>query len=342
MRRGRSAPYRPAMTAAAAPDTILQLAFGHATVRALHVVAELGVADHLDEAPRDHGALAADVGADPDALHRLLRPLEMHGIFARDAAGAWTHTPTSRLLRTDHPMSLRDFVRMAGSAFGWDSFTGLGHSARTGGPALCLLEPAGWTAFLQRRPDEAAVFQSAMTAKAHGDVQAALSAYDFSQHRRVVDVGGGHAHLLEALLAAQPAADGVLFDLPEVAAQVPPRQRLAVVAGDFFHDPLPAGDAYVLMNVVHDWDDPDAVRILEAVAAAGRPAGATVLVIEGILPEGPVPHWSKVLDVVMLAITGGRERTLPEYDALCTAAGLELVGVTPTATAFSVIEARIR
>lgn len=335
-------PYGPAMTTAASPETLLALAFAHTAARALHVVAELGVADHLDDQPRDAPALAGDLGADPDALHRLLRLLEMHGVFACDAAGSWAHTATSRVLRTDHPMSVRAFARMAGSAFGWDSFTGLEHSARTGEPGICLLEPQGWTAYLQAHQDEAIIFQQAMTAKGHEDIQAALAAYDFSRHRRLVDVAGGHGHLVRAVLAAHDGVEGVLFDLPEVAQQVLPQERLEVASGDFFTDALPAGDAYVLMNVVHDWDDAASVRILQAVAAAGRPAAATVLLLEVLMPEGPAPDWAKALDIVMLAITGGRERSLPEYDALLTAAGLELVGVTPTATPFFILEARVR
>lgn len=342
MPRGLPLAYRPAMSTAASPETILELAFGHTPARALHVVAELGVADHLGDEPRDVKALAGDTGADPDALHRLLRLLEMRGVFVRDAAGGWGHTPTSQLLRRDHPMSLRAFARMTGGAFSWESFTRLRHTARTGQPGICLLEPAGWMAYLLGHPQEAAIFHAAMTAKAHGDVQAALAAYDFSRHRRIVDVAGGHGHLLNAVLAAHPGLEGVLFDLPEVVEQVQPRAGLEVVAGDFFRDPLPAGDAYVLMNIVHDWDDDASERILEGVATAGRPAGATVLLLEGILPEGPAPHWAKVLDIVMLAMTGGRERTLPEYDTLLAAAGLTLTGVTPTATPFSVIEAQIR
>lgn len=342
MRERPRAPYRPAMTSTASPAVVLRLAFAHTSARALHVVAELGVADHLDAQPRDPAALAADVGADPDALHRLLRLLEAHGLFARDAAGGWSHTAASRLLRSDHPASLRAFARMAGTAFGWDSFTGLGHSARTGRAGISLLEPAGWTGYLQGHPDEAAIFQDAMTAKAHADVAAALEVHDFSRYRRVVDVAGGHGHLVRTVVASQPDVVGVLFDLPEVAAQVRPLPRLEVVAGDFFTDELPAGDAYLLMNVVHDWDDDAAVRILQAVARAGRPAGATVLLLEVLMPEGPEEHWAKALDIVMLAVTGGRERTLPEYDALLTAAGLELVGVTPTQTPFSLVEARVR
>lgn len=329
------------MTTAAAPDTVLRLSFAHACARALHVVAELGVADHLDDHPRETAALAADVGAEPDPLHRLLRLLESEGLFVRNAAGAWSHTPSSRFLRSDHPASARAFARMAGSAFGWDSFTGLGQSARTGQPGITLLDPAGWTSYLKGHPDEAAVFQDAMTAKAHADV-AAVQAYDFSRRCRVVDVGGGHGHLVRGILGAHPGVEGVLFDLPEVAVQVAPQPRLEVVPGDFFSDPLPAGDAYVLMNVIHDWDDPAAVRILEAVATAGRPAAATVLLLEVLLPDGAAPHWGKVLDIVMLAVTGGRERTLQDYEALLAAAGMELVSVAPTATSFSLVEARIR
>lgn len=338
---GPRGPYGSAMTPAASPDIVLRLSFGHACARAVHVVAELAVADHLDEHPRELKALAADVGADPDALHRLLRLLETEGLFVRNAAGDWSHTPSSRFLRSDHPASVRAFARMAGSGFGWDSFTGLGHCARTGEPGINLLDPAGWTSYLRGHLAQAAVFQDAMTAKAHADV-AAIGDYDFSHHFRVVDVGGGYGHLVRGVLTAHPGVEGVLFDLPEVAAQVMPQPRLEVVAGDFFRDPLPAGDAYLLMNVIHDWDDADSRRILEAVAAAGRPAGATVLLLEVLLPDGPAPHWGKVLDIVMLAITGGRERTLQGYEALLTAAGMELVGVAPTATSFSLIEARIR
>lgn len=330
------------MTATANPESILELAFAHAAARALHVVAELGVADYVNDVPRDGKSLAAEVGAEPDALHRLLRLLETQGLFARDETGGWAHTATSRLLRTDHPMSMRGFARMAGTAFGWDSFTGLGHSARTGEPGISLLEPKGWTAYLQGHADEATIFQSAMTAKAHADVQAAITAYDFSRHGRVVDVAGGHGHLLRELIAAHTDLEGVLFELPEVAERVQPHRRMQVVSGDFFRDFLPSGDAYVLMNVIHDWDDTAAVSILERVAAAGRPAESTVLLLEVLMPEGPLAHWAKTLDIVMLAVTGGRERTLPEYDALLAAAGLELVGVTPTATPFSLIEARIR
>lgn len=328
------------MTPTATPESIIELSFGHAAARALHVVADLGVADHLDE-PREAKALAEDVAADADALHRLLRLLETRGLFACDAEGRWSHTPASRLLREDHPMSLRAFARMAGTSFGWESFTGLGHATRTGEPGICLLQPEGWTAYLQQHPADAAIFHESMTAKAHADVAAVLQSHDFSRYSRVADIGGGNGHLLRALLGEHPAARGVLFDLPEVAAAAAEHPRIEVVGGDFFTDQLPVCDAYVLMNVVHDWDDDAAATILRAVVEATEP-GATVLILEIVLPEGPAPHWAKTLDVMMLAMTGGRERTLSQYDALLRATGLQLVAVTPTRTAFSVIEARVR
>lgn len=327
------------MIPTATPETVIELSFGHAVARALHVVAELGVADHLDE-PREAKALADDLTADADALHRLLRLLETRGLFACDVDGRWAHTEGSRFLREDHPMSLRAFARMAGTSFGWESFTGLGHATRTGEPGICLLQPEGWTAYLQEHPADAAIFHQSMTAKAHADVAAVLKSHDFSRYSQVADIGGGNGHLLRALLDEHPAARGVLFDLPEVADTVAEHPRIEVVGGDFFTDRLPTCDAYVLMNIVHDWDDDAAGTILRAVAEAGQPQ-ATVLVLEILLPEGPVPHWAKTLDVMMLAMTGGRERTLSQYDALLRASGLQLVAVTPTGTAFSVIEARV-
>lgn len=326
------------MTDRPAPELLLQLSSAHFLARALHVVAELGTADHLDGDPRPVAELAADAGADPDALHRVLRLLETKGVFATDGAGRWCHTASSRCLRSDHPMSIRAFARMMGMPFGWEPVTCLEHAVRSGEPGVNLLDPAGPWSYLAAHPEQHAIFGEAMLAKAHGDVAAVLAAHDFSGYRRLADIGGGGGHLVAAVLAAYENLTGVLFDLPPVAATVPPTPRLQVVAGDFFADPLPACDAYVLMNILHDWDDERSVAILRAVREAAEQA-ATVLVVETVLPDGPEPHWAKTLDVMMLALTGGRERTLSGYDALLRDAGLAIDRVTPTATPFSIIEA---
>jgi catechol 2,3-dioxygenase-like lactoylglutathione lyase family enzyme len=330
------------MTTRTARDGILELASAHVPARALHVTADLGIADALAGASRTAEELAAAVDADADGLARLLRLLETYGVFARDDSGRWRHTQASGYLRGDHPQSLLSYARMSGTPFNWESVAHLDHAVRSGEPAIGQLDPDGWCSYLESHPGENDIFQQAMTAKAHADVAAVLATYDFSRHRRIADVGGGRGHLITAVLAAYPATNGVLFELPGTAGDVPPAERLDIAAGDFFTDPLPACDAYLLMNVIHDWDGKAATAILTAVADAGRPSDATVLLVEAILPGGSEPHRAKTLDVLMLAITGGRERTLSQYSGLLRGAGLELVRVTPTTTSFSIIEAQAR
>lgn len=330
------------MTNPAPPEVVLGLSCAHLGARALHVVAEIGTADALDAEPRTAEELARDAAVDPDALDRLLRLLETHGLFTCDQAGRWGHTETSQWLRSDHPMSLRPFARMTGLPLSWGSFTALDHTLRTGEPGMLAVDPGGMWAYLDAHPDQSVIFAQAMTAKAHGDIAAVLGAYDFSRFRRIADIGGGRGHLLAAVLAAARDVSGVLFELPTVAAAVTPGLRLEVMAGDFFLDPLPGCDAYLLMQVIHDWDDQEAAAILAAVAHAGRPAGATVLLLEMVMPEGPEPHAAKVLDVMMLAVTGGRERTRAGYEALLDGAGMDLVRVVPTPSPISIIEARVR
>ena len=322
-------------------ETLLALSFANVAARALHVVAEAGVADALINQPRSSDDLAAETGLDSDSLARLLRLLEEHGVFRRDHSGCWTHTEASRLLRSDHPRSMRSFSRMAGTPLCWESLTHLDHAARTGQPGIKQLDPGGTFSYLAAHPDQREIFQAAMTSKSHADIAAALAAHDFSQYATICDVGGGRGHLLHAILQAHERVRGVLFDLPEVAAGVQPHERFDTVRGDFFIDKLPKADTYVLMDVIHDWDDKAATEILSAVHDAGQPQNATILVIESIMPEGPEPHWSKTLDIVMLTVTGGRERTLNDHATLFAAAGIELVALTPTATSFSIVQARI-
>lgn len=198
MRSSRPSPYGSLMTTLADRDLVLELSTAHVAARAVHVIADLGVADVLGETPQRADRLAAAVGADPDALERLLRLLETHGLFGRDGFGQWRHTDASAYLRGDHPASLLAYARMSGTPFNWGSVTHLGHAARTGQPGITQLDPDGWCSYLDSHPDEDEIFQEAMTAKAHADIAATLSAYDFSGHRQVADVGGGHGHFIKA------------------------------------------------------------------------------------------------------------------------------------------------
>jgi len=202
------------------------------------------------------------------------------------------------MLRDDHPQSMRPLVRMFGLAGLWAAGGELGWTIRTGEPSADRALTGGFWGYLTRTPDASRIFGEAMTAKAHG---------------QIADIGGGRGHLINAIVAARPTASGVLFDQPQVVSEAAAMasDRLRLAGGDFFTDPLPVADAYILMEVIHDWDDDAARRILAGVRRAAR-AGATLLLIEALLPKVRSPNWPTTLDIVMLTI-GGRQRTLGEY-----------------------------
>jgi hypothetical protein len=233
---------------------------------------------------------------------------------------------------------MRPIALMTGLPAWWGSVTELEHSIRTGSPAVETLEPKGLWAYFDARPEEAAVFGRAMTAKAAAQIPAILDAYDFSRFGVIADIGGGRGHLLRAVLDAAPGAEGVLFDLPEVIDAFDlDAQRISLQPGDFFSDRLPSADAYLLMEVLHDWPDEDCVAILSAIRRAAPP-GACVLVIESVIEDLQDPR-PPILDVLMLAITGGRERTPDELDELFARAGFRKRAVTDTRVAVRVVEA---
>lgn len=316
---------------------IWQIATSHLLPRCLHVVAELGIADRLGETPMTAMELAQVSGIDADPLERTLRLLAVAGIF--EARGnAWRHTQLSRVLRSDHPQSMRPFVRMIGGDLNWAAAGALAHTLRSGETAVTKIAPEGIWAYLQSHGDAARIFDAAMTAKSGVEIAALIPAIDFTRYATIADIGGGRGHILAAILAATPNAQGVLFDQPNVVAEVSPAPRMRVQGGDFFRDTLPPADAYIVGNVLHDWADAQAVAILRNVRRVA-PKHAEVLLLESILPEGPEPHHAKVLDIVMLILTGGRERTRREYETLCAASGFCLDRVVPTASPVSVIVA---
>lgn len=319
-------------------DTLWHMATGYCLSRCLHVVADLGVADALDEAPKTSAELAESVGADPDALSRMLRLLASHGVFEvhDDMFG---HSPASRMLRMDHPRSMRDHARMWGLSVFWESFGAMEHSARTGLPAMPEVFPEGLWARFAARPEESRVFNGAMVAKARSVISGVLASYDFSDFRMVGDIGGGSGHLARAVLDAAPDARGVLFDLPHVIEEAGvASERLELQAGDFFRDELPECDAYLLMEVIHDWGDEESVAILRAVRRAAV-AGAKLLVFESIVPDDPGPDRAKTLDIVMLTLLGGKQRTREEYRELLERSGFALRREIGTGAGISILEA---
>ena len=314
---------------------IWQIATSHLLPRCLHVIADAGVADRLGDTPMTAEALADACGVDANALGRMLRLLAVEGVFEAHES-AWRHTELSRLLRSDHPQSMRPFVLMIGSRVNWSAAGELAHALRSGNAAVTAVVPEGMWAYMRGHPEEARIFDAAMTAKSSAEIAALIPAFDFTRYGTIADIGGGRGHILAAALAAAPRANGVLFDQPGVVADLPASPRLRVQGGDFFRDPLPAADAYILGNVLHDWPDVEAQAILRSVRRAA-PKHAEILILESIVPEGSQPHLSKVLDIVMLALTGGRERTRGEYESLLAAGGFHLERIVPTASPISVI-----
>ena len=320
-------------------DMLLRMAGGHAISRCLHVVADLGVADALEETPRTVAELAAATGADPGALGRVLRLLSAHGIFGK-SDGRYGHTPSSRLLREDHPQSMRAFVQMMGLPVNWKSYEELHYSVRTGLPATGKVTPGGIWKYFAENPEANRVFNQAMTAKAQGEIAGVMHTYDFSEFRMIGDIGGGRGHLLAAVLAAVPKAKGVLFDLPHVIEQAANNasERLRLQAGDFFKDDLPVCDAYVMMDIIHDWSDEDSARILKNLRRAA-PVGAKLLLIEAIIPDDTNPNWAKLLDIHMLTLAGGRQRTQQEHAELLGNTGFRLEREIAVSGNFSILEA---
>lgn len=318
-------------------ESLLQLSAGYYVSRALHAIAELGVADALDETPQSPASLAAATAAEANALERVLRLLALYGIFEY-TDGVIAHTPTSRMLRQDHPQSMRSLVRMFGLPGFWAAVGELGSTINTGEPSANSALPGGLWGYLAQNPQASRIFGEAMTAKAQGHIAGIIKTYDFSGFDVIADIGGGHGHLIKAVLDATPTASGVLFDQPQVIREASvASDRLHVIGGDFFRDPLPAADAYILMEIIHDWDDDASRKILAAVRRAAR-AHAKLLLIEALLPNTSVPNWPTTLDIVMLTI-GGRQRTLREYSDLLRDTDFSMTRDIDTHAGISIIEA---
>ncbi len=310
------------------------------------LIADFGIADALGDSPATAAELAAKLGVNADALGRVMRCAVTFGVFEDLGGGRFRHTTRSRLLRSDHPQSLRSAARIIGPS--WPVYAALDHSLRTGRPAVEALAPGGVWEWLRAHPHFAKIFDETMASSAGAHLTTLLDAYDFSGLQSIADIGGGRGHLLRAVLDRVPEATGTLFDQPAVVDPVRSRaaERMSIVGGDFFKDPLPRADAYLLMRVIHDWDDDQAASILRNVRRAAPPRGK-LLLIEALLPQTSQPvhetaswlAWPTFMDLNMLAWSGGRERTRDEYERLLGAGGWRLERVVPTETHMSMLEA---
>ena len=332
-------------TAAPPPEyaAMQSLLNGYRVTQLLYVAVKLGIADLLAGGPHTIGELAATVGAQADALYRALRALASLGVFREVAPQRFALTPLAELLRTDHPHSLCAAILFQGDE-AYRAWGELLYSLRTGAPAFDHAFGMPHFDYLAQHAEASAVFNRTMSENTARSATALLGAYAFPASGVVVDIGGGHGAFLAAVLQAHPGLRGVLFDQPHVVEGAAPTLEAAGVAercmrveGDFFTPPLPAGDLYLLRQVIHDWDDARSSAILRHCAQAMAQDGK-VLVIEALIPPGNDPSSVKFLDLQMLVMTGGRQRTEEEYHRLYAAAGLRLLRILPTNTQFSIVE----
>ncbi len=335
------------------PDAaIMQLLNGKVVTFCLTAVAQLGIAEHLSETPRNIEDIARDTATHAPSLYRVLRLLVSVGVFTEGPPRHFALNPAAQFLKAGHPQSLRDMAIMLGDPWVLGSFTRLDQCLRTGTDGVTLEFGKHVFDLFNDIPDQAANFHRAMTSFSSGSAAAILEVADFSRFRRLADCGGGHGLLLSRILEKFPGLHGVLFDLPEVLSDAPAaghfrnsEARVDFEAGSFF-ERVPEGcDAYIMKHIIHDWDDQSGRRILSLMReqlVQTAPGTGRVFLCEMIVNELPEPSPAKILDIEMLALTrGGKERTAPEFAGLFESAGLKLVSVTHTRSPVCLIEASV-
>lgn len=340
--------HSPAMSQAHGLAQLLTFMSGHALVRSLSVVTELGIPDLLTSGPRTASTLASRAGVDEEYLFRILRTLAALGIFDHASeARTFGLNSVSEVLCTDHPQSLRDFVRLRGNDAYWRAWESLPVALRTGDVAFQHAHGVSHYDYLRQHPAMARLFNSGVRALTSQAADAIAAAYDFSSLRSILDVGGGEGILLAALLQMHSHLQGTLFELPQACDQARATivakglgNRCEIIKGDFFAEKLPGGaDCMMLSRVLHNWSDDDCVRILRA-CRTSLAQGRGLLVIEYLLGEGDAGLPAKLFDLQMLVYFGrARERSRLDYEALFAQTGFVLQRVIPTSSGLSILEA---
>jgi predicted O-methyltransferase YrrM len=317
-------------TVSAPRDLLVRLMDGYLSTQMLYVAVRLGIVDVLLDGPRTSVDLAAVVAAAPGPLHRLLRGLVMEGLLSEQPDGRFALTEAGRLLRADGHGSLSGAV-LARGTFYYRAAAGLLDTIRGGGSAFRHVYGVDLFEHLASSPEDAAIFQLSMLARSHQEAAALATTYDFTPFHHVVDIGGGYGVTLTAILKACPGLRGTLFDRPDVAADARTRltavgmaERVTVVGGDFFKEVPRGGDVYVLSRVLHDWDDQKATRILSSCRRV-MPDRGRVLIADAILGDCVHDQPAAVrMDLHMLTLASGRERTAAEVEHLLRAANLRI------------------
>jgi hypothetical protein len=327
-------------------DVIMQLATGYMASAALYAATKLSIPDILKSGPKPVSEIAQACSANEDAVFRVLRALSSAGVFNEIAPRTFALTADGERLLSDRPDSLRPMVLWLDDKFHFDTYPELPYAMQTGNTVVEKVFGESCFGYFEKNPDESKVFNDAMTGFSRMFTPPVLDAYDFSwlNGKTLVDVGGGHGYLLTSILKKYPEIHGVVSDLEHVVAGAPEMIRNAGVEsrcttqnGNFFES-VPPADAYIMKHIIHDWNDEKATTILRNCARAGR--GKTrVLLVESVVAPGNEPHFAKWLDLEMLLLPGGKERSEAEFAKLLEGAGFKLTRVVPTKGALYVVEA---
>jgi hypothetical protein len=326
------------------PMAMLQLISGFWISRCIYVTAKLGIPDLMKNGPMTAADLAAATKTDAPSLFRLLRALVAVDILTHGEDGRFGNTPVSETLRTDIPGSLRSFAMTELGEEHYPAWGELLHSVRTGEIAFDRAFSMPVWEFFAKNPENAKIFNDAMSGVTDQATEAFHAAYSFAGIKTLMDVGGGHGALLTSILTRNPEMRGILFDSPQVikGAQATLQDsgiadRCQLTGGDFFQSVPEGSDAIIMKWIIHDWNDEQSITIMKNCHRA-LPEEGKLILIEAVVPAGNEPHFSKFIDLNMLVMTGGRERTEEEFRRLYEAARFRLTRIVPTESPFSVIE----
>ncbi len=318
---------------------------GHIVASAVNIAARLGLSDRLAGGPRSADDLAAETGTNADALYRLMRALASVGLYDEVSPRTFALSPAGAAL-CDGPV--RWMALWIAGEFNFHVYANAMHSVKTGEPAVPAAFGHGVFEHFAKDPELSKVFNDAMTGFSSVIIPAVLEAYDFSGIRTLVDIAGGHGAVLTAILKKYPAMKGILFDLDHVvagaAASIQAQgltDRVSTTSGDFFKAVPAGGDAYIMKHIIHDWNDEKAAAILENIRKV-LPKDGRVILLESVIPSGNEPGLGKVIDLEMLVMPGGKERTEREFRELFERAGFTLSRIVPTQSPLSIVEARPR
>lgn len=318
---------------------LAQMSMGFIVSQAISVAAKLYVADHLKDGAKTVAELAGLTQTHEPSLYRLMRALSSVGVFQKDANGRYSNSPISDFLRSDHPESFRAASHMICDHEHWHAHGNMLQSVKTGEIAFEYTFGMPVFPYYAQNAAAAKVFDNAMTDFSKSIANAVAAVYDFSEANTIADIGGGHGLLLETILNVAPQAKGILFDQPQVVAGANVSERIEKMSGDFFSAIPVEADVYLMKFILHDWNNEQSETILRNLAKSAKP-GAKILLVESVVEEeDSVPSMSKVMDLNMLAMTGGKERTAKEYAALFEKTGFRLTNVIPTPSPMQIVEA---